>query len=256
MTEKKGTYSLTESNASPQQIAERQELENMFQGSSMPVDELMTQFGLFIRSSYLVKFLVLNDLYQRIKNIPGHIFEFGTRFGHNLVVFENLRSIYEPFNKTRRIFGFDTFEGYRNFSDKDVEGDVFSSETYQTSESYPDYLKKLLTVHEKNNVLGHISGNHDVIVGDVTVTSKEFFEKHPETVVSLAYFDMGLYHPTKAALEAIQPHLVPGSIILLDEFTWSEAPGEAVAFKEVFGKAGYRIEKSQFTPMRSIVTIS
>ena len=88
MTEKKGTYSLTESNASPQQIAERQELENMFQGSSMPVDELMTQFGLFIRSSYLVKFLVLNDLYQRIKNIPGHIFEFGTRFGHNLVVFE------------------------------------------------------------------------------------------------------------------------------------------------------------------------
>ena len=37
----------------------------------------------------------------------------------------------------------------------------------------------------------------------------EFFEKHPETVVALAYFDMGLYDPTKAALEAIQPHLVP-----------------------------------------------
>ena len=39
----------------------------------MPVDELMTQFGLFIRSSYLVKFLVLNDLYQRIKNIGPYL---------------------------------------------------------------------------------------------------------------------------------------------------------------------------------------
>ena len=45
------------------------------------------------------------------------ILEFGTRFGHNLVVFENLRAIYEPFNKTREIVGFDTFEGYKNFTE-------------------------------------------------------------------------------------------------------------------------------------------
>lgn len=255
MKKNESTYSLAESNANLDQIKQRKELEGLYESSSIPLGELMTQFGLFIRSSYLVKFLVLNDLYQRILDIPGNIFEFGTRFGHNLIVFENLRAIYEPFNKTRRIFGFDTFEGYRNFSNKDKKGDVFSTESYQTSEYYPDFLRELLRVHEKNNVLGHINDNHDVITGDVTSTSKEFFKNHPETVVALAYFDMGLYIPTKSALEAVSEHVVPGSVILLDEFTWSESPGEALAFKEVFGKSGYQIEKSKYTPMRSIVTI-
>ena len=157
-----------------------------------------------MRGSYLVKFLVLNDLYLRIKDLPGHIFEFGTRYGHNLVVFVNLRAIYEPFNKTRKILGFDTFQGYRNFSDNDKnKSEIFSEDTYHTKDSYPDYLNNLLCVHERNNVLGHINGSHEVVAGDVTVTSKEYFEKHPETVVALAYFDMGLYLPTKAALESI-----------------------------------------------------
>ena len=105
------------------------------------------------------------------------------------------------------------------------------------------------------DILGHIKGLHRLVKGDVTVTSKEYFEKHPETIVSLAYFDMGLYNPTKSALEAIKPHLIPGSVILLDEFTWSESPGEAIAFKEVFGKSGYKIEKSTLTHMRAIITI-
>jgi len=255
MNDNKSTYSINESNASIDQFKARDDLINLFENCTMSKDELMTQMGLFIRSSYLVKFLVLNDLYKRILNIPGDIFEFGTRFGHNLVVFENLRAIYEPFNKTRRIYGFDTFEGYRNFSDKDSESTVFAEDTYQTAESYPDYLRNLLTIHEKNNVLGHISGNHGIVEGDVSETSKEFFEKNPEKFVALAYFDMGLYKPTKSALESIKPNLLPGSVILLDELTWDESPGEAIAFKEVFGRSGYSIEKSQFTPMRSIVTI-
>ncbi len=66
---------------------------------------------------------------------------------------------------------------------------------------------------------------------------------------------MGLYEPTKAGLEAIKPNLIPGSVILLDEYSWPEAKGEAIAFREVFGTERYRIEQSAFTPMRAIVTI-
>jgi hypothetical protein len=73
--------------------------------------------------------------------------------------------------------------------------------------------------------------------------------------VAFAYFDMGLYNPTKAALSAIKPHLVSGSIILLDELTWSEAPGEAIAFKEVFGRHDVRIEKCALYPSKTIVII-
>jgi hypothetical protein len=251
----KTAFSTTESNASTLQVEQRASILKMFRDFGVSDDELMTQLGLFIRSSYLVKFLVLNDLYERIKNVPGDILEFGTRFGHNLVVFENLRAIHEPFNKTRRMVGFDTFEGYRGFSDRDVKGDVFSEERYTTFENYEQYLAELLKLHERSNVLGHISGNHRLVKGDVCETASAYFRDHPETVVALAYLDMGLYKPTRAALEAIQPHLVPGSVILLDEFTWSESPGEAIAFKEVFGRSGYTLEKSPLTPMRAIVTI-
>ena len=61
--------------------------------------------------------------------------------------------------------------------------------------------------------------------------------------------------PTIAALKAIQPHLVPGSVILFDELTWAGAPGEAIAFKEAFRDTRYRIEKCQLYPSKSIVTV-
>ena len=131
----------------------RDELEKLFKQSPIPSDEIMTQLGLYIRGSYLVKFLVLNDLYLRIKDLPGDIFEFGTRFGHNMVVFENLRAIYEPFNKTRKIIGFDTFEGYKNHSNKDSGSEIFKEDTYYTTfDDYEIYLEKLLKVHEQNNI--------------------------------------------------------------------------------------------------------
>ena len=70
----------------------------------MPKDELMTQMGLFIRSSYLVKFLVLDDLYKRILNVPGDIFEFGVYKGGtiNYLAHKMPNSI---------IYGFDSFQG-------------------------------------------------------------------------------------------------------------------------------------------------
>lgn len=251
----KSSYSLKESNASDVQLNYRKELEEMYKKCPLPDDELMTQLGLFVRGSFLVKFLLLNDLFVRIKDLPGDIFEFGTRFGQNMVVFENLRAIYEPFNKTRKIIGFDTFDGYKGFSDKDKKSEVFNEEAYTTFENYQDYLTRLLAVHEGNNILGHITGMHQIIKGDVTITSKKYFSDNPQSIVALAYFDMGLYQPTKVALEAIKEHLLPGSVILLDEFNWTEAPGETIAFKEVFGRSGYKIEKSSYTPMRAIITI-
>jgi hypothetical protein len=249
------TISSQETHSSGAQLDARGELQTLFESSPLPIDELMGNLGLYIRGSALVKFLVIHDLYLRIKNLPGAILEFGSWWGQNLVLFENLRAIYEPFNKTRQIIGFDTYEGYRGFSNQDVEGETFSEGGYSVGTEYRDYLQRLLSVHESNNVLGHIRDRHTLVAGDVTETAPLYFREHPEITVALAYFDMGLYEPTKAGLEAIKPNLIPGSVILLDEFSWPDAKGEAVAFREVFGASGYRVEQSRLTPMRAIVTI-
>jgi len=245
-----------ESTASDAQFAFREKLQEMYQKSPLSQEDLLFNVGLYTRSSVLVKFIVLNDLYKRFKHIPGMLVEFGTWYGHNLVLLENLRAIYEPFNKQRRIVGFDTFEGYSKPSDKDrQESGVWVENSYSTQASYKDYLNELLQVHEGNNVIGHKRGVHSLVAGDVTRTAPQFFTENASGIVAFAYFDMGLYEPTLAALKAIKPHLVSGSILLMDELTWPESPGEALAFKEVFNTSEYTLEKCELYPSKCIVTI-
>lgn len=256
MSKKKfGTAHKMETNASEVQLAYRTQLKERFLSSPLPVEHLMCNFGLYMRSSVLVKILVINDLYERILDVPGVIMEFGTWWGQNLIFYENLRAIHEPFNKTRKIIGFDTFSGYTGFSGKDRPGEIFTEGGYSVVKNYKKYLKELIALHEGINVLGHIRNRHELIAGDVSKTAPEYFKQHPETTVALAYFDIGLYEPTKAALKSLLPHLVPGSVILLDEFSWAEAPGEAIAFKEVFQGVRYSIARSRLTAERAIVTL-
>ena len=243
-----------ESHAATDQLDSRERLQKMYAESPIDPADMMTNLGLYIRSSALVKLLVIDDLYRRIIDGPGAIIECGTWYGQNLVLFENLRAIYEPFNKSRRIIGFDTFTGYTGFSDKDDDGEIFKQGNYSTLAAYQDYLEELLEVHERCSVLGHIHGGHELVRGDITQSVPAYFEEHPEQSVALAYFDVGLYEPTKAALEAIKPNLLPGSVILLDEFNWRDAKGEALAFKEVFAGETFKIEQSRLTPLRAIVT--
>lgn len=243
-----------ETKSSDAQIKHRNILYRLFREFPLPDDQLLISLGLFMRSSALAKILFLNELYEIILDIPGVIVELGCWAGQNLVVFENLRAIYEPFNQSRRIIGFDTFTGYPSLSDKDRESETIKIGGYKVTENYRAYLEELIDYHEKNNVLANVK-KHQVIEGDVVNTVPLFFEEHPETVIALAYFDMALYEPTKVCLEAIKPHLVPGSVIMLDEFNAPEYPGETIAFKEVFKDAKYSICRSKFMTDRTIVTV-
>lgn len=232
----------------------RERLQGMFRDSPIPADELMFNLGLYVRSSLLVKFLVMDDLYRRFVSVPGALLEFGTWRGQNLVLLENLRAIHEPFNKQRTIIGFDTFTGYPEDAGM-ADTALQEHGGYNSGSDYPRYLAELLEVHEGASAFGHLRGNHKLIAGDVTQTAPKYFTDHPETLVAFAFFDMGPYEPTVAALRAIQPHLVPGSVLLFDELTWTGAPGEAIAFKEVFRDIPYRIEKCPLYPSKSIVTV-
>jgi len=94
-----------------------------------------------------------------------------------------------------------------------------------------------------------------LVRGNVIDTVPKFFKEHPETVVALAYFDLALYEPTKVCLETILPHLIPGSLIMLDEFNSPEAPGETLAFREVLSTISYITKKSKYLPDRTLVFI-
>lgn len=242
-----------ERTASELQMDARARLARLFESSPLPQEQILFNLGLYTRSSLLVKFLVMHELYKRFAPVPGLLVEFGTWWGQNLVLLENLRAIHEPFNKQRRIVGFDTFRGYKGFGAKDRlrGGDEF----YGSGPRAKSHLAELLEVHEGMNVLGHLRGRHELVEGDIARTAPAWFRKRPETTVAFAYFDLGLYKPTVSAMRSIRSHLVPGSILLLDEFTWEQTPGEAIAFKEVFAKVRYRMERCALYPSKTIVEI-
>jgi hypothetical protein len=45
--------------------------------------------------------------------------EFGVRWGQNMALFTSFRNIYEPYNVSRKIIGFDTFAGFPSISEQD-----------------------------------------------------------------------------------------------------------------------------------------
>tara|TARA_B100001057_G_scaffold498491_1_gene605624 strand:- start:2194 stop:2370 length:177 start_codon:yes stop_codon:yes gene_type:complete len=55
---------------------------------------------------------------------------------------------------------------------------------------------------------------------------------------------MALYEPSKIAFKTIIPHLVPGRVIMLDEFNYFDYPGETLSFKKIFKNKKYTLKSS------------
>ena len=72
-------------------------------------------------------------------------------------------------------------------------------------------------------------------------------KSNQQTLISLAYFDMDIYKPTKLCLKAIKPHLTKGSIIGFDEPNSKDFPGETIAIKEVFGNINFKLYQSKLS---------
>lgn len=241
--------------ASDNQKENRKALIEMFENSPLPTEDKLINLGLYMRSSYLASVLFLDEMYQKIIDVPGVIMEFGVWWGANLALFQSFRGVYEPYNYTRKVIGFDTFEGYPDtMKEEDKNSKYLFKGNYSVSENYPDYLSSVMDYHESENVMPH-KKKYELVKGDITNTLPEYLKNNPQTVISMVYFDMGLYEPTKAALKAILPYLTKGSIIILDELNFPDMPGETIAVREVIGLDKYKIRRSKYTPDRCYLTI-
>jgi hypothetical protein len=241
--------------ADADQLAFRTKLWQMRKNNPLPEPELERNPALFLRSSLLARFIAISDVYRMIVDTPGNIFDLGCWWGQNTILFENYRAIFEPFNKQRRIVSFDSFEGYINWSDNDQRSQIFNQNTYSTSPGYDEFLRALLDTHEGINAVGHQRGMHEVVKGDATKTVPGYLSANPETIVALAAFDLGLYEPTKSVLQAIKPHLVPGSVLLMIHLTRKDLRGDGRAFLEVMAGTPYKLSKHPNYPSFGIAQI-
>ena len=140
--------------------------------------------------------------------------------------------------------GFDTWEGFVEV-DKVKDTTEWKAGDYGVPENYETHLKEVINTHEQMSPIPSIK-KHELVKGDVTTTLNHYLEEHPETIISLAYFDLDVYTPTKECLEKIVPFLSKGAIIAFDEINVAEFPGETLAFREVLGTNNFRIYHSPF----------
>jgi len=171
-------------------------------------------------------------LYQEILYVPGVICEFGARYGETLSQLASLRGIFEPYNHTRKLIGFDTFEGFPSVDAKDGGHSLVGD--YSSGRVNLDTLEAILLAHEKLSPLAHIK-KFELVKGDVSKTINPWLNSNPHVIISMAIFDMDLYKPTKDALTAIVPRLTRGSLLVFDELNHEKFPGETRAVAEVLG---------------------
>lgn len=229
-------------------------LVSCFKDSPLPNDEILPNLGLFLTSKNLSRILFFHEIYQKILDKHGIIIEFGVRWGQTLSIMSALRGIFEPFNRHRKIVGFDTFTGFKGMGKKDGKLSKCKEGSFSVTEKYENFLDDILSMQEKLNPMSHIK-RYEIVKGDSTKTVSMYLKKHPETIISLAIFDFDIYAPTKAALEAIKPHLCKGSILVFDELCDDIFPGETLALKEVFGLNRFKIQRFPMTARLSYLEV-
>lgn len=218
----------------------------LFEASADPLDARLEAFPRYARRKTITRFITLYEIFKRVVPVKGSVVECGVFRGFGLMTWAHLSAVLEPANLTRRIYGFDTFEGFPSVGDKDRNSRLTAETGGLRADSYEE-LKKLIEIYDTDRFLGHVDKVH-LIKGDVAKTVPAFVAEHPHLVVSLLFLDVDLYEPTRAALEHFLPRMPRGAVLAFDELDNPIWPGETVAALESVGLNKLRIERFPWDP--------
>lgn len=214
-------------------------------------EEKERSLGLFLRGSLLARILAVTDIYKRITHLPGAVLDIGTWRGQTAVLCENLRAIYEPLHFNRRIYCFDTFEGYKGFSQADRATALHQNGTYGVGgEAYAQLLRELLGLHERSNAMGEKNhGKHQVILGDCVQTVREMLARESNEVIALAFFDVNSIQPTQQTFDLIWDRVVPGGIVAFWQLTRNTIPAEGTVYaSHIMRQYGHTLQRCETYP--------
>lgn len=228
---------------SPDFAAAEARLGEQLRNAPIPVSELAENSGLFVSPRTVKRMFFFDEIYKKALPVHGVVMQFGLRWGRDLATLHALRTIYEPFNATRHILGFDTFEGFPSVDARDGDAAMIQPGVLAVAEGYEVFLREVFAQRQAVDPLPQVQ-RFDLFRGNAPERLKQYLDSHPETIIALAHFDMDLYEPTKHCLELMRPFLTKGSVLAFDELVSFVSPGETVAVREVFGLDRVRIQRS------------
>jgi len=151
--------------------------------------------------------------------VDGLVLEFGVRFGTSIRQISTLAD--------QDVYGFDSFQGLPESWHSEAKG------SYSTKGIIPS-VPQNVTLHD----------------GWFEETLPGFVEQHPEPV-RFMNIDCDIYSSTKTVLENFAKQIIPGTVIVFDEYIGNEhwREDEFKAFQEAVLKYGWKYEYLCFSFM-------
>jgi hypothetical protein len=227
----------------------------LFAASPSPWETKLENFPKYVRRQNLTRFLALYEIFKRVLPVKGSVVECGVNHGFGLMTWAKLSAILEPVNLTRRIYGFDTFEGFPGVDAQDRSASSDHVKAGDLAADVYDELEQLVEIYDSTRYLGHVA-KVKMVRGDATRTIPTFIDDNPHLVVSLLYMDFDLYAPTQTALKHFLPRMPAGAILAFDELDNPLWPGETIAMLEAHAERRLRLERVEFDPYISFAVLT
>jgi hypothetical protein len=201
----------------------------------------------YLRRIHVGKILALWEAFKMVQDLPGSIVELGVFRGQSVLLFAKFMELMNPNDRSCSVIGFDNFRGFTDLHEKDGAPDerVNKSVGGWNSSAYYDELKALIHLFDFDRFVGH-KARIELVEGNIQETVPEYVKRNPGLCIRLLNLDADMYDPTFVGLQFLYDLVLPGGVILLDEFAFKEFPGETEAVRAFFGKNMPKIRKFPF----------
>ncbi|MFA5903086.1 MAG: TylF/MycF/NovP-related O-methyltransferase [Desulfobacula sp.] len=230
---------------------QKEKLELLFEGTELTQFEMFRNFPVFAPRYNIARFLSHYEIFKKVVELPGVIIDLGVYRGASLFTWAKLCEILCPTDVKKVVYGFDTFEGFVKICQEDGQKNIVQDVKPGGYYGGTSVEHDLMIAREAMNFDRHIRHLERIefIKGDVRKTIPDFVEKKGSGLrIAILNLDLDLYEPTKCALEYFVPLMVPGGIIISDEYAVDTFGGETKAVDEFFLKHfGHRPILKKFT---------
>lgn len=220
------------------------QLEKMIDQFKISPLELINGFPIYARRTSLKHFLALYELFRNTINLPGDIVELGVFRGQTLMMWANFLECRNIGDRTKKVWGFDNFRGFRKLRREDGPSykHVHKRKDDYGAGYFEDVLNEAIRIFDQDRFVPW-KNRIELVKGDVEKTIPQFVKKNPGLRISLLHFDIDLYEPTMMGLKHLFPLVVPGGVVVFDEYGVLEWGGESAAVEKYLHKEGYTLKK-------------
>lgn len=208
----------------------------------------LTHWPVYTKRILMTRYLAHFELFKMTMDLPGSIVELGVSRGVSFFSFHKFLEIFLPTDTSKKVYGFDSFEGLEDFAEEDgITNYDVSNDKKNGGWSARDVegeIFDLCKLFNDDNILARERSR--LIKGRVQDTMDKFLEETPGLRINLLHFDLDLYEPTLFTLNRLWDLVVPGGVIVFDEYGLPPWGGEATAFDQFRSERNLDVKLNKF----------